>query len=374
MGWLQSIFGTAPAAHHSMRIQPLGKQLSVAPRQTILDAALQQGVAFPHNCRVGGCATCKCKLVSGKVREMTDKSYLLSADEIREGYVLGCQSVPVTDVTVEVPDLGEGRPAHNVELYAGTIESATCMTNDIVELQVTLDRPIAYTAGQYAAIGVPKVAEVADLRRDFSFASAASSEPGYDPATSRTRTVRFHIRHAHGGRFTDWLFDSVGRGQLVRQRLELEGPFGDFWLRQSANPLLCIAGGTGMAPIKALLEELRHKGLSRDVVFFYGARTQADLYGLDAIERLRRSWLGSFRFVPVLSAEPDASDWQGERGMVTQAALALGEQIAQSDVYMCGPPAMLDAAAQMLGEQGLPRARIYADRFLDASTTSRPQA
>ena len=173
--------------------------------------------------------------------------------------------------------------------------------------------------------------------------------------------MRFFIRQIPGGQLSSW-----AQGQVVDTAVQLEGPFGDFYLREGEQPILCIAGGSGLAPIKALLEDALAFKNPRPVTFLFGARRQQDLYCLDEIRQLQQQWAGEFRFIPVLSDEPETSDWRGARGLVT-------DQLAQhcsadSQAYLCGPPAMLDAAESRLQQLGVSPQQLFSDKFLDKSS------
>lgn len=352
---LSSLFKRS-TADHTLDIQPAGLKLKSNTKSTILQAALDQAVAFPHNCRVGGCATCKCKLISGRVREMTDKSYVLNSDELKQGYILACQSVALTDVTIEVT-IGE-HAVHPIVHTAGEITRLTRLTHDIMNVEVKLDKPAMYTAGQYAEIFVPDVVKNGTrTARSYSVASA----PG---AATETDALSFFIRHVPGGEFTEWLFNKA----TVGTRLEGHGPYGDFWLRPGTAPLICIAGGSGLAPVLALLEQARIERITRDVVLFFGARAQRDLYCLQRIEELARTWMGRFEVVYVLSSEPENSGWEGRRGFVPEHMQAVvGHRAREHHAYLCGPPVMLDACIKWLEDAGVGPSNIHFDKFLDRS-------
>jgi NAD(P)H-flavin reductase/ferredoxin len=350
-------FGGAEKIARRVVIRPGERAIEVAPELTVLEAALRQGLPFPHSCRVGTCGTCRCRLVSGRVKELSDKAYVLSGEEIRAGYVLACQSLAKSDLEIELPaPLGDD-DAQPVVRTGGTIAALRPLTHDIVELVVDVDQPVTYRAGQYAEIFVPGV--VGDeLResRSYSFAHASGTE--------RVSQVSFYVRHVPGGEFTSWLFQKAAPGQ----RLEGHGPYGDFWLRPGTAPLLCVAGGSGLAPIQAILEQAASEDVARDAALFFGARKREDLYALDAIVELANRWRGRFSFVPVLSAEPDDSDWPGERGFVTEAVRrSLGRSIAAHHVYLCGPPPMVDAALSIVRDAGTPAEHVHFDKFLDRS-------
>jgi NAD(P)H-flavin reductase/ferredoxin/fatty-acid desaturase len=329
--------------HLSITAQINDQRISVAPRETLLQAALRNGIDFPYSCRVGGCATCKCRLTKGKVKELTETGYLLSAEEIDRGTILACQSVPQTDIAVTV-ELGAvaGRKV------AGRVVAQTRLTHDLTQLVAQLDEPLPYRAGQFAQLSI---AALPGVSRSYSFATP-SREDGL---------VTFLIRKVPGGEFSSL----VDERDLVGQAISVEGPAGQGWLRPSAAPLVFVAGGSGLAPILAILEEAlaggEAAGATRPVTLWFGARTQADLYALAQLRALAAGWLGSFRFFPVLSEEPEGSDWTGAHGLVTEALSGLVAPDAHA--YLCGPPGMIDRAVTVLQEQGVASGHIHCDRF-----------
>jgi len=314
--------------------------VTVNPKETLLQAALRQGIDFPHSCRVGGCATCKCKLVAGKVKELTQTSYILSDDDLDQGYILACQSVPQGDVRIEV-DLSAQAAKRRV---GGRVIGQDQLTTDIVRLRVQLDESLPFKAGQFANISIDSLPGVS---RSYSFATPVQADA----------QVSFFVRKVPGGQFSSLINDS----NVLGQAMTVEGPMGDFWLRPADAPLMLIAGGSGLAPILAMLRDALDNGVNRRVTLLFGARRETDLYALDVIKDLASQWPSLFRFVPVLSEEPAGSDWQGLRGLVTEQIASLLESGAHA--YLCGPPAMIDKAVGLLTEQGVPREHIHADRF-----------
>lgn len=342
-----------PAAPKAVQIEGLASPLQVQAGETILQAALRQGVRFPYSCRVGGCATCKCQLKSGKVKELTESAYVLSQQELADGYILACQSVPKTDLTLKLDRPANeslNHPDHPIVTRNGSITQTWRHTHDIVELVITLDAPLTYTAGQYALLSVP-----GQIEQPRSYSFATPSQPG------GSTQVHFYIRAVPGGRMSAWAQQSNLAGTAV----QVQGPFGDFYLRDSEQPLLCIAGGSGLAPVKALLDDALRSHCRRSVTFLFGARTQQDLYCLQELQQLKQQWAADFRFMPVLSEEATHSEWTGARGWVTDFIAPHFSPDAQ--VYMCGPPAMLDTAETQLRQHGIPAHQIFSDRFLDQS-------
>lgn len=349
------LFRRAPSTF-TLQINGPETTLTAQAKESILLAALHHGVALPYNCRVGGCGECKCRLISGKVKELTDKSYLLSAEELQQNYILACQSLPRSDVVIEVA-LRQDQPSHPIVETEARITQLTPLTHDIVHLRVALAQPMTYTTGQYADLIVPAEAGPAGGQtRSYSFASA--------PAAHANDQADFFIRKVPGGAFTTWLF-THGR---VGQHLHLRGPYGDFSLHAHAGPVVCIAGGSGLAPIKAILEQAVEAGRAdQPLLIILGARTQQDLYGADMVAWLQRQWRGPLQFEPILSEEPADSDWHGRRGWISDHLRALlGETASQHQAYLCGPPAMIDTCIDHLAQAGVPSSSVFFDKFLDS--------
>lgn len=312
----------------------------VQPKETLLQAALREGINFPHSCRVGGCASCKCKLVNGKVKELTEAGYILSDEDLDQGYILACQSVPQTDVSIEV-DLGSQKARRRV---GGRVVSQDKLTHDITRLRVQLDEALAYKAGQFADISIESLSGVS---RSYSFATPVQPDS----------QVSFFVRRVPGGVFSSAINDGI----VVGQSVTIDGPAGDFWLRPSDAPILLVAGGSGLAPVLALLKDAVAHGVSRPVALLFGAREERDLYALDEIQEIARQWRGPFKFIPVLSAAAADASWRGERGLVIDKipmVLAAG-----THAYLCGPPPMIDSAVALLKLHGVPAEHIHADRF-----------
>jgi len=324
------------------------QSLMVPSGKTLLEAMLAEGLAMPHDCKVGSCGTCKFRLVDGNIRELSPSALVLERAELAAGYRLACQAMPRTDLTIalDAPLLKQ----QAVQEYTATIAAAPRLCPDIINLIVELDRPLDFTPGQYADLSAPGI----DGPRSFSFAFA--------PAPGAVQQLQFHVRHVPGGAFTDWLFG----GDRIGTQLKVTAPFGQFRLKSGSAPMLCIAGGSGLAPIMAILQEALAFGAHRPVTLLYGARSQPHLYCLEEIGELRAAWKADFEFRPVLSEEPSESSWPGARGLVT-AQIASVPGLAFHEAYLCGPPAMIDVAEQALLDCGVAKAAIAADRFLDKS-------
>jgi NAD(P)H-flavin reductase/ferredoxin/fatty-acid desaturase len=321
--------------------------ISVGPNETVLAAALRSGIEFPNSCRVGGCGSCKCKLEAGKVRELTETGYLLTAEEIEANYILACQSVPQSDLRIQVDLAGvAGRGV------LGQIVGQEKVTHDITRLTVQLTQPLSYKAGQFANLSIEGLPGVV---RSYSFGA---------PST-RDGLLSFFVRKVPEGRFSSLVNDTKLRGRSVR----VDGPSGDFWLRPDDAPLLFVAGGSGLAPILAMLQEALARRDTRSVTLLFGAREAGDLYALDEIAAISQKWRGAFRLVPVLSEAHGDASWHGARGLVTDHIAELLEPGARG--YLCGPPAMVDSAASLLQQHGLTPDHIHCDRFTTQADAAR---
>ena len=345
-------------------VVPAGDILNVDAKDNLLKAALAAGLDWPHDCRVGSCGSCRCYLKEGKIKELSDFSYVLDGDQLDNGMILACQSLLKSDAVIEV-ELGPGEDhVMGISTIEGELVKTQMLTHDIMALTIKLDAPFphlaepdaaqeAYRAGQYADILFPGI----ENPRSYSFAKAPENEDSLE--------LTFFVRKVPDGELTTWLFaeDRVG------SRVTVNGPYGSFWLREGEGPIICIAGGSGMSSIMALLEHARNTDVKRETVYLFGAREQKDLYCLEEIEALRAArGDGSLRFLPILSEEPEDSDWTGLRGLVTEHIATQSLGWADTQAYLCGPPPMIDAAIEVLKKLDVSEENIHFDKFLDASS------
>lgn len=321
------------------------RAFDVAAGETLLAAAQRAGVAIPFSCRVGGCGTCRCRLLEGTVHERSESAYLLSDEELGSGVILACQSEPRGDVRIALAQPADAAP----RIVGGRVVAQERLAPRIVRLSVQLDQGLPWSAGQHARLSLAARPGVA---RTYSFA--------HPPRADATAT--FIVARVDGGALSGAVHDS----DLVGQPVRIEGPFGDFGLREGAAHWLFVAAGSGLAPILALLHEALARGIARPATLLFGARTAADLYLREELEALAARWPGGLHIVPVLS-RADA-DWDGARGHVT--AQLTGALRPDSEAWLCGPPAMVDDAAQALQTLGMPASRVHADRFLPSGAES----
>lgn len=343
---------------HLITFEPVDIEMEVGEDENILDAAFRQGIHLMHGCREGQCSACKSYVLDGDIQMERYSTFACNDAEVDEGYVLLCRSHAFSDCTIELLNFDEdellgGVPIQDVTTRVTAIEP---MTHDIVSLRLTAVEPATYDfkPGQYADITIPGTTE----HRSFSMATTQST-PG---------EVEFLIKKYPGGRFAALLDGELAVGDLV----ELTGPYGSFTLKDAhVLPVVCIGGGAGMAPILSLLKHLNETGSTRPVRFYYGARTAADVFYVDLIATLGEK-LRDFEFVVCLSEsmpdDPDALGYRVESGNVTDVVARHEEALAKTEVYLCGPPPMVDAAMAFLDQQGVPPDQIFHDSFTSPIT------
>ena len=346
MGFLKSLFGGGGASQ--VQLLPSEIAFAVEKNQTVLETALKRGIAYPHDCTVGTCGSCRSKLVSGRVEAITPFGYTLSKDELDAGYILACQALPKSDLVLEV-DVASSDAIPAIRQPA-RLTSVDDLTHDIKRLTWRVDTPLRWRAGQYANV----CWDGTGAHRSYSFATA----PNRDGANE----LQTFVRHVPGGLFTDALFG----GDHAVMTFEIDGPHGNFWLRDGTGPIVCIAGGSGLAPLLSLLQDAANRRVRRDCILLFGARSARDLYGDQEIAAIRSAWTAGFDFWPVLSEE----NAPGMRhGFVTEhVGAALDRLGGGAQGYMCGPPPMIDAGIAALTAHGIGLDDIHYDKFTDAST------
>ena len=334
---------------YQVTVQPSGRQFVAEADETILDAALRQGLTMPYGCKDGACGACKGHVQSGSVDHGKAQAHALKDEEKAAGMALYCCAKPQSDLVIECKQITSGSQIP-VKTLPSRIEKLERLAPDVIELHLRLpaSERLQFLAGQYIDILLKD-----GKKRSFSLANAP-----HDDAL-----LQLHIRHVPGGLFTDQLFSTL----KVRDILRFNGPHGSFYLREdSARPMILLAGGTGFAPIKAIVEHAMAENCRRPMVIYWGAKARVDLYQ-NALPEAWAAQHAHIRYVPVLS-EPAADDaWTGRTGLVHQAVLADFADLSGHQVYACGSPAMIDAAKRDFMAQGLPEEEFFADAFSFAS-------
>lgn len=331
---------------HLIHIAGLGATVPCGSGQTVLDAVRDAGYEMPFSCNAGVCASCKGRVVSGRVDPGAAGDHTLTLDEMARGQVLFCQARPLTDITIEPHHIEKADPAARRQLEAKLMR-VDFLASDVarIKLRFPAGEKAKFKAGQYLQVRLPD-----GQRRSFSMANPPHQNDG----------AELHVRLLEGGAFSQWLTQDL----KVGDRIPVELPLGDFHLREDSDaPIVMLASGTGFAPIKSMVEDGLRRGLRRDVSLYWGARTEPDLYLLE----LARGWAasGGLRFVPVLS-EPGPG-WTGRTGFVHQAVLQDHGSLAGHQVYACGVPAMVSAArSDFVETRGLPPDAFFCDAFVVA--------
>jgi propane monooxygenase reductase subunit len=334
---------------HNVRFEPVGIDIEVSEDETVLDAAFRQGVMLMHGCKEGQCSACKSFLLDGDMQMDRYSTFALADYESDEGYLLLCRAHAYSDLEVELINFDEEMIHSGLPVVTAStvVESMTELSTDITRLVLRLLEPgtLRFYPGQYVDIHIPGH----DAHRSFSMAA---------PQTADGR-LEFIIKRYPGGHFSGLLEESIATGD----KLDVTGPYGTFTLKASSDrPLVFAAGGAGMAPILALLQQLAESGSERDVTFYYGARTEPDLICGEDLEQVRAK-LPQLEFVACLS-DSWPQDWDPARtGFVHDVVGGHEDALAECDVYLCGPPPMIDAALELLESRGVPQEQIHFDKF-----------
>jgi CDP-4-dehydro-6-deoxyglucose reductase len=323
-----------------------GKTFKVNEGENILVAALRQGVMLPYSCKNGTCGSCKGKLIKGEVGYPFHPPLALEKEDIAEGFALMCQAEPTEDLLIQVREIEAVRDIQIRMLPARVLEK-DLLAENVVRLRLKLPaaQRLQFLAGQYIDVLLS-----GGKRRAFSIASCPSLE----------NEIELHIRHVEGGDFTGHVFDEL----QVRDILRLEGPQGNFFVRndQPERPMIMMGGGTGFAPLKSMIENLLEHGDRREIYLYWGARTQSELY----LDDLPQKWALEYEHIHYRKAvsEPDQETGADTfHGFVHEAVIASHSDLSGFDVYMSGPPAMIETARREFTDHGIQTDRLYYDSF-----------
>ena len=337
----------------TVTLKPAERSFTVERDERILAAAIRQGIGLPYGCRDGACGSCKCRLLEGRVIHGAHQQKALSSDEEAAGFILTCCATPQSDCVVEarsVPGAGDF-PILKLPSRVLSVDKP-CADVAVLKLQLPANQNLQYRAGQYVEFILRDGA-----RRSYSMANAPHLL-GTPPA------IELHIRHMPGGKFTDHVFGTLKEKDILR----MEGPFGSFFLREASDkPLVLLASGTGFAPIKALIEHMEFKGITRPAVLYWGCRSKADLY-LHEWAEAAAARLPHLRYVPVLSEPKPEDGWTGRTGFVHQAVMADLPDLSGHQVYACGAPVMVESAQRdFIAQCHLTEDEFFADSFTSAA-------
>lgn len=332
----------------NITVQPSGRTFTANPDEAILAAGIRQGIGLPYGCKDGACGSCKCKKLEGSVVHSSHQSKALTAEEEAAGYVLTCCATPTSDVVLESRQVtaADAFPIKKMPVRVINLERAS---HDVIvlNLQLPANDNFQYHAGQYVEFLLRDGA-----RRSYSMATAPHRQ-------AEGPRMELHIRHMPGGKFTDHVFGDMKEKEILR----IEGPYGSFYLREDSDkPIILLASGTGFAPIKAIIEHMRHLGLTRPTTLYWGGRRPADLYQSAWIEE-QCAAMPHLRYVPVVSDALPEDGWTGRSGFVHQAVLQDFPDLSGHQVYACGAPIVVESAQRDYIAAGLPEEEFYADSF-----------
>ena len=332
-----------------VNIEPSGHRFTVAPDETVLDAALRHNIGLAYGCRNGTCGSCTGQLLEGEVEYPSGKTEALEGRP--PGACLLCQAVPRSDLlcrVAEIDRVDEIPP----RILPCRVVGREQLAHDVIRLYLKLPegQRLQFLAGQYLEF----------ILRDGRKRAFSIANPPHDD-----ELIELHVRHVDGGEFTDHVFSAMADKEILR----IQAPLGRFTLREaSQRPMIFVAGGTGLAPIKGIIEHAFHTGVHRPMELYWGVRSRRDLYLPDLPPQWQRE-REDFRYTPVLS-DPDA-DWDGRRGFVHEAVLEDHPDMSPFEVYLAGPPVMVQAGLEGFRRAGLGPEHMYSDAFEYAADSAR---
>ena len=331
---------------HRVTLRPSGLQFDAEDHESVLTAALRQGYVLPYGCKNGACGSCKGKLLEGTLDYGVYQKKALPDEEKAQGKALFCQARPLSDVVIEARAIGAAKDIQ-IKTLPCRVQKLERLADDVMAIFVKLpaNERLHFLAGQFIEFLLKGGA-----RRSFSMANPPDAE-----------LLELHVRHVAGGQFTDHVFGKMKERDILR----FEGPLGTFFLREDSDkPMLLVASGTGFAPIKSLIENALHKGVTRPMVLYWGGRRPKDLYQNELPVKWAAEHAQQFRYVPVISDGLPEDAWTGRTGFVHRAVMQDFPDLSAHQVYACGVPIMVDSARHDFTRQcGLPEDEFYADSF-----------
>ncbi len=325
-------------------VHPLDRVLQVPPGANLLDTLRANDVPISYSCMAGRCGTCRCKVVSGSVIETGREVKVTNPTE--GDYVLACTSVLSENCAIEIPEPDE-IVTHPARIIKASVASITDATHDIKIIRLKPAKPLSFSPGQYATLQFTP-----EHIRPYSMAGLCTDDE-----------LEFHVRLVPDGRVTDYVFNQLKVGDAVR----VSGPLGTAYLRtRHEGPMLCVAGGTGLAPILAIVRGAIEAGLENPIHLYFGVRSPQDIYGMEQLRALQ-SALPSMKIHVIVTTDDDqASDHR--IGLVTEAIAHDLNEFQGWRAYVCGAPPMVEATAQLLKQRGLAEQHVYADAFYASGT------
>ena len=339
---------------YQVTLKTSGKQFTVNQDETLLEAALRQGINLPYGCKNGACGSCKGKVIEGQITHgQHSESALNKADELT-GSALFCCAHPQSDLIIEAREV-QGAGDIAIRKVPCRVNSISNPSKDvaILKLQLPAAERFQFLAGQYLEFLLKD-----GQRRAYSIANAPDQEG----------PLELHIRHLPGGLFTDFVFGAISPALKEKDILRFEGPLGSFFLREdSKKPIIFVAAGTGFAPIKSIIEQMQAKKIKRPIELYWGGRRPSDLYLHDLCIAWEKE-IPHFKYIPVISDGLAEDNWRGRTGFVHQAAMADHPNMKDFQVYACGAPVMVNAAREDFSSKcHLPEEEFFADSFTSSA-------
>lgn len=324
-----------------VRVEPRGAVVATAPGALLLDLLRQAGIPISYSCQAGRCGACRCELLGGEVLEEADCEFRGAPLPGAARQVLACRTRLVGDCTIGLvePDEVIVHPAQTLKCR---VESVHALNEAVLALQLSPNRPLIFSAGQF-------------VKLDFG---GGHVRPYSVASVEGAAALEFHLRRVPGGRVTSFVADHVRRGHTVK----LTGPLGTSYLRHKhVGPLLCVAGGTGLAPIVSIVRTALGREARRQVRLYVGARSEAELYGIAQLRELERQHASRLKVVVAVDVRP--GDASIRHGLITDVVAADVTSLAQWKVYLAGPPPMVESAVRLASRLGASNADIHADAF-----------
>jgi CDP-4-dehydro-6-deoxyglucose reductase, E3 len=335
-------------------IQNSGHTFEVRLSQTVLQAAIEADIHIPYGCRNGACGSCKAKLVSGKVMHDDYQNSAMTEAELAAGNTLLCCARPLEDIVVECREVG-GLTGIKPRILPARVAKKEQLSHDVIALHLQLpsSERLQFLAGQYIEFILKD-----GKRRAFSIANAPHD----------AEFLQLHIRVIPGGVFSAYVANEMQEKAILR----LEAPFGNFFLREdSQKPIIFVAGGTGFAPVKGIIEHMLHNNIKRDIILYRGARVAEDLYMHELCEKWAE-FTPHLTYISVLSEPPASDNWQGRTGLVHEAVLEDFKDLSGYQAYVCGAPGMCEVAHHTFVAQGLLADEFFSDAFTFANPAPKP--
>lgn len=326
-------------------IQASGHCFTVEDQESVLEAALRQGIVMPYGCRNGACGKCMGTVLSGNVLYEHGLPPALGEEDAAQNKALFCQAHPANDLVLDVREVDAARDIE-IKTLPSRAEKIEHLAHDVIRIYLKMPSTerMQFLAGQYIDVLIkdhePRAFSIANAPHDDEF-------------------IELHIRYVEGGLFTDRVFHHMKEKVMLR----VKGPLGTFFLREDTQrPAILIGGGTGFAPLKGILEHAFKTGINRPLHLFWGVRAKRDLY----LDTLPTKWLQqhrNFSYTPVLSEPLDEDNWTGETGFITDAVIRQYPRLEDHDIYMSGPPIMVETGHKLFSQHGLDETRFFSDSF-----------